>query len=217
MPLPMVHLAVAVAICDAADAEPVPEFLLGTLAPDAIHMRAGTAREAKARVHLHRAIEACGFEAVQQLYEQLVTRQPALTDVALGYAVHLMTDAQWVERLFLPFRAETNLSRDEERALYYRDTDEVDRLLYERAPWRPAVWRALAAAQPADLDGLVSAEEIGRWRDRTLTWFDALAPSSKPPRFFTCERVQAFVAEAAAGIMAEVAAWDSLQRQLPGV
>jgi hypothetical protein len=217
MPLPMVHLAVAVAICDAADAEPVPEFLLGTLAPDAIHMRAGTAREAKARVHLHRAIEACGFEAVHELYDQLMAQEDQLRDLALGYAVHLLTDALWVERLFLPFRAATHLPRDEERALYYRDTDEVDRLLYERAPWRADVWRALAAAQPADLPGLLSADEIGRWRDRTLSWFDRLAPSPEPPKFFTCERVQAFVAEAAAGIMAEVAAWDSLQRQLPGV
>ena len=210
MPLPMVHLAVAIEIARIWHSEPSSAFLLGTLAPDAIHMRPDTARTDKSRVHLHRAIEDRGFDAVRELYAQLVARQAQLHDLALGYAVHLLTDALWVERLFLPFRSETNLSRDDERALYYRETDEVDRLLYERVPWRPDVWRALAQAQPADLDGLLNAEEIGRWRDRTLTWFDTLSPSSEPPGFFTYERVRAFVKEAAAAIVAELAEWEQL-------
>ncbi len=213
MPLPMVHLAVAIELTQIWDSEPSPAFLLGTLAPDAIHMRPGTSAADKGRVHFHRAIEEQGFDAARQLHARLVAEQPDLHDVALGYAVHLLTDALWVERLFLPFRAATSLPRDVERALYYRETDEVDRLFYVRAPWRPDVWRALAVAQPADLAELLRADEIGRWRDRTLGWFDTLPAADEPPRHFTCERVGAFVAEAAATIARELAGWEQVQRQ----
>lgn len=207
MPLPMVHLAVAIRLCHALGREASPAFLLGTLAPDAIHMRPETDREDKSRVHLHREIEQEGPMAVRRLYERLVTADPALRDLALGYAVHLLTDALWVERVFYGFRAELGLSREEERALYYQETDEVDRLLYEGSPWRPRVWRALAAAQPADLPGLLTAEEIGRWRDRTLAWFDTLPAAPAPPQHLTYARIEAFIVDCAACIAEELAKW----------
>ena len=39
MPLPMVHLSVAVSLCEKDGRFPSPDFLLGSIAPDAIHMR----------------------------------------------------------------------------------------------------------------------------------------------------------------------------------
>jgi hypothetical protein len=203
----MVHLAAALRVCDALGREPSPEFLLGSLAPDAIHMRPGTGREDKSRVHLHRAIEADGLPAVRRLYDTLCGEQPDACDLALGYAVHLLTDVLWVEGVFMPFRAALMLPRDEERALYYRETDEVDRLLYVKSPWRPGVWRALAVARPADLPELLTAGEIDRWRNRTLSWFDALPAASVPPRYLTCERIEGFICEAATAIAAQVAGW----------
>jgi hypothetical protein len=207
VPLPMVHLAVAVRLCEAWRREASPAFLLGTLAPDAIHMRPETTREDKSRVHLHAAITKDGLLAVRRLYEALIAADPALQDLALGYAVHLLTDALWVERVFYPFRAALGLPQEEERKIYYQETDEVDRLLFEGAPWRPSVWRALAAAQPADVPGLLSADEIGRWRDRTLAWFDDLPAAPAPPRYLTYARILAFVGETAAAITEEVAEW----------
>ncbi len=211
MPLPMVHLAVAVELCDALGWETSPAFLLGTLAPDAIHMRSGSTREDKSRVHLHQAISDQGPPAVRRLFEDLVTQDARLHDLALGYAVHLLTDALWVERVFCAFRAAVALPRDQERALYYQETDEVDRLLFQGAPWRPAVWRALAAAQPADLPGLLSADEIGRWRDRTLAWFDTLPAAPGPPRHLTLARIRAFIAACAASLHSELVGWGTSQ------
>jgi hypothetical protein len=52
MPLPMVHLAVAVRVHEVESRVPSSAFLLGSIAPDAIHMRPGTGRDDKRRVHL---------------------------------------------------------------------------------------------------------------------------------------------------------------------
>lgn len=209
MPLPMVHLAVALEVCHALGREASPELLLGSLAPDAIHMRQDATPDDKSRVHLHQALlEAQGFLPARRLYEALVAERPALDEIALGYAAHLITDALWFRRVFTPFGVALGLPRGEERALYYRETDEVDRLLYVGAPWRPAVWRALAAARPADLPGLLSAAEIGRWRDRTLAWFDTLPSAAEPPRHLTLARTQAFISETAAALAGELTGWN---------
>ena len=52
MPLPMIHLAVAVGVHTLAGREPSAAFLLGSIAPDAIHMRDGADRSDKERTHL---------------------------------------------------------------------------------------------------------------------------------------------------------------------
>jgi hypothetical protein len=52
MPLPMVHLWVAVQMGEARGIWPSPEFLLGSIAPDAVHMRPGYERVHKRRSHL---------------------------------------------------------------------------------------------------------------------------------------------------------------------
>jgi hypothetical protein len=52
MPWPMVHFAIAEKLFDH---EPLPEFLLGSIAPDAIHMRENTTRQDKNKTHLCRA------------------------------------------------------------------------------------------------------------------------------------------------------------------
>lgn len=52
MPLPMAHLAVAVRIQNLVDRNSFPNFLLGSIAPDAIHMRPGSGPDDKQRGHL---------------------------------------------------------------------------------------------------------------------------------------------------------------------
>ena len=52
MPLPMVHLSVAVALSEKEGRFPSADFLLGSIAPDAIHMRPNSSRLDKEHVHL---------------------------------------------------------------------------------------------------------------------------------------------------------------------
>lgn len=49
MPWPMVHFSIAEQLWNQ---NPSPEFLLGSIAPDAIHMREGSTRQDKGRTHL---------------------------------------------------------------------------------------------------------------------------------------------------------------------
>jgi hypothetical protein len=111
-----------------------------------------------------------------------------------------LTDYLWVETVIDSFRKSIppGLSDQEERALYYLETDQIDFDLYRRMPWRPGVWSKLAAAQPRDFGPLLTAEEIRQWRDRTLVWFGELKQEPMiEPVTITYRDVEAFIDQTA--------------------
>jgi hypothetical protein len=212
MPLPMVHLAVAVRMHEAEGGFPTPSFLLGSIAPDAIHVRPGAGYGDKRRVHL--GVTQVEAPVAQERMRDLLARCRGggveMAALAEGYVVHLVADRLWEQTVFRPFceSLPQGTSRDERRELYYLDTDQVDFNLYHRAPWRREVWARLAAARPVDFDPLLTADEIGRWRDRTLGWFGELKQEPGiEPASITDEVVQVFVQDAVGMAIEQLAAW----------
>ena len=134
-----------------------------------------------------------------------------MADFAEGYAAHLLTDRLWIDTVFASFRASipADLTRQEYRALYYRETDQIDLELYHQMPWRPDVWRELAAAEARDFS-LLTAEEIELWQQRTLDWFDKLKEEAGiKPLYITLADVRAFVERAAETTIRQFANWRS--------
>lgn len=138
MPLPMVHLSVAVSLSEAAGHFPGPDFLLGNLAPDSIHMRPHSERRDKEHVHL-RDLGVSSRELVQIFRERHGMDGSPLLGFAGGYLTHLLTDHLWWEMVIAPFHKKfpPSFPEAELRSLYYRDTDQIDVDLYRRMPWRP--------------------------------------------------------------------------------
>jgi hypothetical protein len=61
-------------------------------------------------------------------------------------------------------------------------------------PWRDEVWQRLEQAQPPEFEPLLSAAEIGRWRNRTLNWFGGLKEEPGiEPRYITEATVHRFI------------------------
>jgi hypothetical protein len=147
MPLPMVHLAVAVHMHRLEGNTPSPDFLLGSIAPDAIHVRPNAAPDDKRRVHLSETHDP-HRERVRPLLAGYRSDESTALGFAEGYVAHLLTDYLWVETVIDSFHKSIppGLSDQEERSLYYLETDQIDFDLYRRMPWRPEVWSKLAAA-----------------------------------------------------------------------
>jgi len=197
MPLPMVHLAVVMAMAEHDPSLAEPQRLLGSLAPDAIHMRPGWTREDKVRVHLRR-YDGTLNPAVGSLLQYDSAGPRSQRDLAEGYAIHLLTDWLWLNDVVAELRGALGpVPLEELRAVYYADLNPLDAWLYQTKPWRPVVWKKLGTAAALDLPGLVTAEEIDGWRRRTLAWFDDRAGESiADGRHITRARVEAFVARA---------------------
>jgi len=96
MPLPMVHLAVAVQMHRLEGSAPSPDFLLGSIAPDAIHMHPDSGRDDKRRVHLAE-IHDPHHERARLLLAQHGSDRSSAMGFAEGYVAHLLTDYLWFE------------------------------------------------------------------------------------------------------------------------
>lgn len=205
MPLPMVHVAIAVQLGTEHGQFPSADFLLGSVAPDAIHMRPNSRREDKQATHLmyntHEPDEA-GLRSLLAQY--------AGSAFATGYAAHVLTDHLWIKTVIPQFRSVSPTAADSEaeRVLYYRETDQIDVHLYRQSDWQPQVWTRLAEADCPDFPPLLTAAEIHQWRERTLHWFDD--PSHDPqitPQYLTVALVQRFVQDAAEYVAAQFIDW----------
>lgn len=200
MALPMVHMDVASSARHAGNGLDVGQYLLGSIAPDGIHARQGSTRADKRRVHLIETGDT--LEARLGRIDGLLHGSAEKLDRAFvaGWATHLASDFLWSHYFVHGYwdHHSAGLSRERKVEAYYRETDKVDFLLYHSVPWRDKAWGALRAAEPREFAGILSAEEIGAWRDRLLRWFTELMKEpEEQPQFFTRERVACFVEVAA--------------------
>lgn len=195
MPLPMVHLAVAMRVRRHIGIRNLGTFLLGAIAPDGIHMRVGSTREDKRRVHLFDEEKSLEHRMAQIEGLRAAARKADASFVS-GYLTHLATDALWSHLLVRGFRRRMSESACEQelRTLYYRETDKVDFLLYRNAPWRAEAWEAIAVSPAEAFLDLLSAKEIHGWRVRLLRWFTELKEEpAEMPSHFTLEKVEQFI------------------------
>ena len=197
MPLPMVHLAVAIQLCEQHSRDASPDFLLGSIAPDAIHMRPGTDQHDKRRVHLKDLTdEKC--ERVRSLFIKYYGDSGEVSEFAEGYAAHILTDRLWEETVITWFREKAQaMSEEEQWQLYHDETGQADLYLYQTMPWREEVRRKLGGAEARDFDNLLTAGEIKRWQERVLNWFEKL--KEEPgivPEYITGEVIASFIQQA---------------------
>lgn len=211
MPLPMVHFAVAVGLGERSGHFPSPAFLLGSIAPDSIHMRPQTERGDKAVTHLDSPADTPDHARLRELVAQYTGAPAPYSSFTTGYAAHILTDRFWIQTFVEPFRAAAPTTFDEAagRKFYYQETDQADCNLYQQSPWRPEVWAHLTAADAPDYLPLLSSREIDLWRERTLRWFED--PAHNPgitARFATDERIADFIAHAIDYVAAQFDTWD---------
>ncbi|GIP31225.1 zinc dependent phospholipase C family protein [Paenibacillus sp. J2TS4] len=210
MPSQLVHLAVAVKMNESGGAGPAPSFVLGSIAPDAIHKRPGTNREDKTRTHLY--INQPGADA-SGIIRSFLQPYFASTEVAedkrqlvLGYAAHLLTDYYWLQSLNAQYveAVAPHMSKEEIRTLYYRETDKNEFRLYREASWRPAIWELLRSAKVQEVEPYLTAEEIDLWRERVLTWPEVNEETECVPEYFTADKIELFIDETSVKVEREL-------------
>lgn len=187
MALTMVHLLVADRW---AKAHPryaqSPEFFLGAISPDAIHVRDHDDKSRKDMFHLHNW-QSPHPEAVLEYW------RAHRTPFDVGYGVHVLTDGQWVPRFksLLPglIRPDGKLNPD----IYYNDTFVTDFRLYRIEPRLEQILRLIEAARVPEDHPLLTRREFDEWRGIILEAYRGKCPKNGPVRFIDVEYVRAFV------------------------
>jgi hypothetical protein len=206
MPLPMVHLSIAYRLVVERGFPDTGEFYLGSLSPDAIHMRDGTTGDDKKACHFGKDTPVA-FD-LAALADMLKERRNA--PFAVGYAAHVLADKLWHERINAGFKARIQAAglENERHAIYYREFDRLDLDLYDTAPCRPVAWARLASAHACGFPPFLSGPEVAAWRDRVLGWYDA-NPGKRlyEPAWSCAADVEAFIEAAAAEVGALLEGW----------
>ena len=213
MPLPMVHLSVALKCLN--NDEVNPSFLLGSIAPDAIHMRKGATRADKNRTHFfeNHPVHLDSLETEYRNYIRLQQNEEWQWFVR-GYFVHILTDGYWWSTVFRSYEQsikQANLSPEQKRETYYQETDQIDFNLYWASEWKNAVWNTLMHTEAQGLPPLLTADEVNYWRWRTIHWFDLLSREPKvEPTYITQGMVDQFIEDASVHINEVIKRWDEV-------
>ncbi|GGG61139.1 hypothetical protein [Paenibacillus radicis (ex Gao et al. 2016)] len=198
MPWPMVHFAVAEEVCTA---EPSPHFLLGSIAPDAIHRREASTREDKKFTHL---FESGKFSTIERLKDRCLHYWVQNTDAewrdfVRGYFAHIYTDIKWTQTLYSPFAIEYQGERDEAKRVYYKEVSQLEFILLRNETWGASALERLRQASGYGIEPLVTQTEVEQYRDDKLQWF---ADQHNEPGielvFFTEAKVKPFASQTAA-------------------
>jgi len=204
MPLPTIHLIAAQKIAHAADYSLSSRYLLGSIAPDAIHMRPKCTREWKDRTHLRIPKWADAWANSIDLLEN-----SAGNSFLVGCALHNMLDKLWVEGPWRAFRAAlpADMVEREWKQIYYQDMNIVDRW-FSRQPEGRQLWNAVMHAPVTEYLDMVSASEVSLWRRECFDKFSAERPFMQA-QLITVEVTQTFIEEAAeelGGILKQISA-----------
>jgi len=181
MAFTMAHLIISQKISKIFDShiKNLPQFYLGTIAPDAVHNRANYISEYKKASHLIAGPEQWGFttdndgwlnNTVALLSKYKLSENH---DFVLGYCCHILSDMYKYKNIWTPFRLK---HADElEKGLgniLYQENNKVDiemALTYED---RNEFWRHLANSNSLDFADIIYAAEIDKQKDNILnSWY----------------------------------------------
>lgn len=199
MPLPMIHLSVAYKI-NLPKCLKSPAFYLGSISPDAVHMRSGAEPSDKVKSHCNtREIATIGELA--PLCEKINLSENEEKSFLIGYLVHILTDLYWgdsVQPVFKKHYLQDSSPVQDRRMAYYNDTDQLDFEFYKREKWRPEVWKLLKQAEGFSAEGMVSQQEVFDWKNRTLNWYNSgKSQHSLPVKYISYEDLDRFTDYAA--------------------
>ena len=192
MALTMVHLLCADRW---AQTRPIyrdsPEYYLGAISPDAIHVRDHDDKSHKNAIHLNNWNEMHPGDIADYW-------RARSSPFDIGYGVHCLTDCQWVAgyRRTFPglFGADGKLCVER----YYNDTFVTDFALRDAVPRLREILLLIGKADvPAD-HPLLTFDEFYKWREMILAAYAGECPRQGEARFIDETYVRAFCESAMA-------------------
>lgn len=154
------------------------EFILGSVAPDSVHMNQVYHIDMKVKSHL---FEGCGEWSDTQDYPlwkrnicfffgSIVGREHIYRDFAIGICVHCLTDYWNDIKIWRKFRDENipPMNIDEFKKAYYPEAQGIDFWLYQNSMNTKSIRKLLSEALAMDVEGIIHKEDVERQRDHLL-------------------------------------------------
>lgn len=174
----MVHLEIAYRLLDKFDWISNPgDFLLGALAPDAVHFQENYHYHLKERSHVWDCGPRWGITTDPDKWKRDILRfwegnKNALNrDFIAGYCVHLLTDVMNGIIIWGPFQEANVKGTDVESAyhIYGKEAYESDQWLFQNSENSKEIMKLLEGAQVYGVDGCIEKEYVEQQKKFILT------------------------------------------------
>ncbi|MDE6319243.1 MAG: zinc dependent phospholipase C family protein [Lachnospiraceae bacterium] len=208
MSLQMIHMEIAYRLLEyLPQIEHSAEFILGSVAPDAVHMNPNYDVSSKVKSHL---FKNCGMwgdtldyeqwrSNIETYFKQIAAAQeePGRRDFEIGICVHCLTD-RWNDiRIWRKAQSEflPTMTFEAFKEAFYREQRSIDNWLYQNSENTPQIRKLLAEAGSFEIEHLVDREELEALRKHLLyVQYDIEKVDITNNRFFTAEMIEAFMA-----------------------
>lgn len=195
MPWPMVHFSIAEQLWDQI---PSPEFLLGSIAPDAIHMREGTTRQDKGRTHLCKddgtMPNLTDFDNFYNMHGR--SDNQSFNLFMLGYISHIFTDLRWTESVWKDYveKVSGEFPRQNEalKSRYNREVCQIEYHLCRSENWTDRVLASVLQAKAYSVPSLLHESEVKQYGELVVR---NLRDTSNEPHIALCYITDQIVAE----------------------
>ncbi len=181
--------------------------MLGSVAPDAVHMNPNYDVSSKIKSHLFRNCGMWGdtldyeqwLNNIEAYFERIATTQEesARRDFEIGICVHCLTD-RWNDiRIWRKAQSEFLPAMPFEafKEAFYREYRSIDNWLYQNSENTAQIRKLLADAESFAIEDLVDGEEIEILRKHLLTvQYNVEKVDITNNRFFTTEKIETFMA-----------------------
>ena len=207
MPFAMAHLIIADNLSEilAEHIDSLPQFYLGSIAPDAVHNRADYISEWKKDSHLIVSDEKWGMITKTDEWKINVinflnkNKNSENHDFILGYCSHILADLYNNMTVYLPFKTKyPDEAVKGYGSLYHQESNKIDIELALTHKNKDKFCEYLEKSQSVDLPGMVYAAEIDMQKVNILDlWYkDKNRQDISSNKFMTYENTMDFIKNA---------------------
>lgn len=207
MAFQMIHMEIAYRLLKhIPQIENKAEFILGCVAPDAVHMNPDYQVEMKVKTHM---FEGCGMWSDTQDYQRWhsniyhvfgklasAKESSPYRDFVIGLCVHCLTDYWNDLKIWRKLQHEymPPFKLEEFKEAYYPEAKGIDAWLYQNSENTNVIIKMLTNAVAMDVEGFVNKEELERQRNHLLhTQYDIDVVDISQYHFLSAEIIEAFI------------------------
>lgn len=198
MAQPMMHLLIADKIYTekASSIYSYGDFLLGSIAPDAVHVKENYTREIKDISH-YRFDSKSHISYFDTFFDEYYTSENK--DFVVGYLVHLLSDMIWYHSVRVPFKKEyqkaplQNMSMNE---AYYADCEQIEQLMFfEKNASR--IIETIDGGKAYSIEGLIDAKDVKAWKEKLIFDYNNRKNISIQTKYISEQHIRDYIADCA--------------------
>lgn len=172
----MSHLFIAENILNNIPIKNIPQYYLGTLAPDAVHFRKEYDRNQKRTSHLYINLDKSDLENYVNNWRNNVVNffekhkmKNDIYDFLIGYCIHLFVDINTYKNVWKPFEIKfKNQCGNNYTKIYQEEHLSVDFEIFQNNQYEKRIFPKMKMAKSFDFMDLISEEDMEGLKDNIL-------------------------------------------------